>query len=419
MKRGFGKGFASGILVAALTVGLGVSALAATRTITVDDNIRVTLNGAVFSPKNEQGKEVPLFSYNGTTYAPVRAICEAAGMKVEFDSASYTAVLTTQEQYIATDPTASNYITADRAKEIALEHAGISASNAVFVKAGLDWDDGRTVYEVEFYANNTEYDYEIDPASGKVLSYDREWDDFSLAPVVSAGTTGEYISVDKAKQIALDHAGISASSATFVFAKMDWDDGRMQYDVEFYANNIEYDYEIDAVSGSILSYDRDWDNTSQTIPGGSGSTTGASITEARAKEIALNHAGVSVSSATFVYAKPDWDDGRYVYDVEFYAGSIEYDYEIDANTGAILSYDHDWDNTTQTIPAGTDLISADRAKEIALGRAPSGVTVVKCQLERDDGRYIYEIEMRSGRTEYSCDIDAATGTIFDWDVDYD
>ena len=335
MKRGFGKGFASGILVAALTVGLGVSALAATRTITVDDNIRVTLNGAVFSPKNEQGKEVPLFSYNGTTYAPVRAICEAAGMKVEFDSASYTAVLTTQEQYIATDPTASNYITADRAKEIALEHAGISASNAVFVKAGLDWDDGRTVYEVEFYANNTEYDYEIDPASGSILSYDQDWDDFSLAPVVSAGTTGEYISVDKAKQIALDHAGISASSATFVFAKMDWDDGRMQYDVEFYANNIEYDY------------------------------------------------------------------------------------EIDANTGAILSYDHDWDNTTQTIPAGSNLISADRAKEIALGRAPSGVTVVKCQLERDDGRYIYEIEMRSGRTEYSCDIDAATGTIFDWDVDYD
>ena len=45
--------------------------------------------------------------------------------------------------------------------------------------------------------------------------------------------------------------------------------------------------------------------------------------------------------------------------------------------------------------------------------------MVKCELERDDGRYIYEVEMRSGRTEYSCDIDAATGAIFDWDVDYD
>ena len=231
MKRGFGKGFASGILVAALTVGLGVSALAATRTITVDDNIQVTLNGAVFSPKNEQGKEVPLFSYNGTTYAPVRAICEAAGMKVEFDSASYTAVLTTQDQYIATEPTASNYITADRAKEIALEHAGISASNAVFVKAGLDWDDGRVTYEVEFYANNTEYDYEIDPASGKVLSYDREWDDFSLTQPSNPGETTAAITADKAKEIALSDAGLTSGQVTFVYAELDRDDGRLVYDV--------------------------------------------------------------------------------------------------------------------------------------------------------------------------------------------
>ena len=41
------------------------------------------------------------------------------------------------------------------------------------------------------------------------------------------------------------------------------------------------------------------------------------------------------------------------------------------------------------------------------------------ELERDDGRYLYEIEMRSGRTEYSCDVDASTGAIYDWDVDYD
>ena len=110
MKKGFGKGFCSGILVAALTVGLGVSAMAASRTITVDDNIRITLNGAVFSPKDAKGRDVPLFSYNGTTYAPVRAICEAAGLKVDFDSANYTAVLTTPDRYIASTPSASNYL---------------------------------------------------------------------------------------------------------------------------------------------------------------------------------------------------------------------------------------------------------------------------------------------------------------------
>ena len=418
MKRGFGKGFASGILVAALTVGLGVSALAATRTITVDDNIRVTLNGAVFSPKNEQGKEVPLFSYNGTTYAPVRAICEAAGMKVEFDSASYTAVLTTQDQYIATEPTASNYITADRAKEIALEHAGISASNAVFVKAGLDWDDGRVTYEVEFYANNTEYDYEIDPASGKVLSYDREWDDFSLTRPSNPGETTAAITADKAKEIALSDAGLTSGQVTFIRAHLDWDDGRRVYDVEFYnsANYTEYDYEIDANTGAILSKDFDAEYYNRPSTGGTGT---AAITADKAKEIALSDAGLTSGQVTFVYAELDRDDGRLVYDVEFYTADYkEYDYEIDAGTGAILSKDFDAENYNRP-STPSNLISADRAKEIALGRAPSGVTVVKCELERDDGRYIYEVEMRSGHTEYSCDIDAATGTIFDWDVDYD
>ena len=131
MKKGFGKGFCSGILVAALTVGLGVSAMAASRTITVDDNIRITLNGAVFSPKDAKGRDVPLFSYNGTTYAPVRAICEAAGLKVDFDSANYTAVLTTPDRYIASTPSASNYISVDKAKEIALAYAsGIGAGRA-------------------------------------------------------------------------------------------------------------------------------------------------------------------------------------------------------------------------------------------------------------------------------------------------
>ena len=54
---------------------------------------------------------------------------------------------------------------------------------------------------------------------------------------------------------------------------------------------------------------------------------------------------------------------------------------------------------------------------ISLAKAPAGVTVVKCKLDRDDGRYVYEVEMRSGRTEYDCEINAVTGVILDWEVD--
>ena len=172
MKKGFGKGFCSGILVAALTVGLGVSAMAASRTITVDDNIRITLNGAVFSPKDAKGRDVPLFSYNGTTYAPVRAICEAAGLKVDFDSANYTAVLTTPDRYIASTPSASNYISVDKAKEIALNHAGVKAADAIFVKAGLDWDDGRYIYEIKMVSGTMEYECDINAATGVITGWD-------------------------------------------------------------------------------------------------------------------------------------------------------------------------------------------------------------------------------------------------------
>ena len=114
----------------------------------------------------------------------------------------------------------------------------------------------------------------------------------------------------------------------------DWDDGRVIYEVEFFAGNREYDYEIDAYSGAIISkdYDAEYYTPSQ---------SGSYIGEARAKEIALNQAGVSASSASFIKCKLDIDDGRAVYDIEFRSGWIEYEAEIDAYTGAILDWDID------------------------------------------------------------------------------
>ena len=138
---------------------------------------------------------------------------------------------------------------------------------------------------------------------------------------------------------------------------------------------------------------------------------------------------MKAADAIFVKAGLDWDDGRTEYEVEFYAGNTEYDYSIDATTGAIRSYDHDWDdfslwnpgnNAANPSTPGTstnNLISEAKAKEIALAKAPSGTSVVRCHLDWDDGRYIYEIKMVSGTMEYECDINAATGVITDWDVD--
>ena len=76
----------------------------------------------------------------------------------------------------------------------------------------------------------------------------------------SGGTSSSTaIGVEKAKTIALNDAGLSASQVTFTKAQTDWDDGRMEYDVEFRSGGIEYEYEIDAYSGAILSRDVDRD----------------------------------------------------------------------------------------------------------------------------------------------------------------
>ena len=258
MKHGFGRGFFSGVLAAALVVGLGVSALAASRTITVDDDIRITLNGARFLPKDASGKSVPLFSYNGTTYAPVRAICEAAGLQVDYDSASYTAVVTTADAAAAARPDTSGYLSSDRAKEIALNDAGVAAADAVFLKVRLDWDDGRAEYDLEFYAGSTEYDYEIDALSGAIRSSDRDCDDFDL-PSSGAGGAGSeaVITADRAKQIALDRA---PAGVTVVKCKLDRDDGRLVYEIELRGNSVEYECDVNAVTGVILDWEVDYDD---------------------------------------------------------------------------------------------------------------------------------------------------------------
>lgn len=260
------QGFLSGFLAAILLLALGSAALAVTHTIEINDGIKVTINGAYFSPKDAQGKEVPLFTYNGTTYAPVRALCEAAGMRVDYDSASRTARITTGDRVLTTDPNAGSYITADRAKEIALNHAGVKAADAVFLLASLDREDGRVCYEVEFYSGSTEYDYDIDAVTGAILSFDHELDRYTLptgtqkpsstpapsAPASSDGLIGEA----KAREIAQSRA----PDAQIVKCKLDRDDGQYIYEIELRQGRTEYECEINAATGAVLKWEADYDD---------------------------------------------------------------------------------------------------------------------------------------------------------------
>lgn len=149
-------------------------------------------------------------------------------------------------------------ITEAAAKEIALKHAGLTESEVTFIKAKLDYDDGRTEYDIEFYVGNKEYDYEIDAYTGEIRSYDYDIESYTAQSAQSSNSS--YITVDEAKTIALNKAGLSASEVTFTKAKLDYDDGQTVYEIEFHVGRVEHEFEINAVTGDIMEYDVDYDD---------------------------------------------------------------------------------------------------------------------------------------------------------------
>ena len=129
-------------------------------------------------------------------------------------------------------------ISADKAKKIALGDAKLSEKDVTFVKVELEFEDNRLVYDVEFYSGNVEYDYDIDAVSGAIVSADRDIENYVIPAQPSAEAQASEISVEKAKQIALSHAGVG--SARFTKAKIDYENGVKVYEIEFKVGNMEY-----------------------------------------------------------------------------------------------------------------------------------------------------------------------------------
>ena len=149
-------------------------------------------------------------------------------------------------------------ISADRAKEIALNHAGLSAEDAVFVRAEKDRDNGRTVYEVEFYSkDNKEFDYDIDAETGEIVSFDQDAENYLPPSKDSSQMTSqqtEQITEAKAKEIALAKVPGATDAHIRQFRK-EFDDGREEYEGKIIYNNTEYDFEINAQTGEIITWE--------------------------------------------------------------------------------------------------------------------------------------------------------------------
>ena len=144
---------------------------------------------------------------------------------------------------------AADMITIDEAKQIAFDHAGVTADQVLFTKAYLDRDDGRTVYDIEFYAGPTEYDFDIDAYTGEITEFETENKNRDFAV--------ENITEDEAKLIAAAYANMKVDDVTFVKCRLDEEDGRTVFEMEFVVDGKEYEFDIDAATGAISEFDVD------------------------------------------------------------------------------------------------------------------------------------------------------------------
>lgn len=269
-------------------------------------------------------------------------------------------------------------------------------------------------------------------------------------PAVSqaqASTQSTLLSLAEARKIALTHAGESEDNVSFTQTELVQNEaGVSEYSVVMNSSAYTYTYKIDAYSGKILNssaveigaapivassevVSQASAVTSQAPAAASqapvaaatsapaGNATTGDIGAEKAKQIALDHAGVQAANVVFVKVQKDYEHGYFKYEVEFYSGNTEYDYDIHGTTGAVLSYDYDAENYAP-VQQGSGDIGLASAKQIALGRV-SGATDnnIRIYKEYDDGRFVYEGEIIYNATEYEFKIDASTGTVLEWEAE--
>lgn len=216
------------------------------------------------------------------------------------------------------------------ALEAAANYAGLTTADVADADVDPELDETPAHYEVELEVpGHGELEYRVDAYTGQVLSGPANVQ--PSTPANPANPSGD-IGLEAAKNAALKHAGLS--SAAFTKAERDYDDGRWEYELEFHTDSAAYEVTVDAISGSVLDYEKENLRSSST------SDIGAQA----AKSAALRHAGLSESQVRELQVEWDNENGRAVYEVEFKSGGMEYEYVIDAATGSVLEHQAERDD---------------------------------------------------------------------------
>lgn len=279
--------------------------------------------------------------------------------------------------------------------------------------------------------------------------------------VTGSASRKAYIGEAAAESIAYAAANVKKEQVTKTECKLDLDDGVLAYEVEFEAGGSEYECDINALTGEVLSCKSEKEDENEagepeiTVP-----DTIVFKTKEEIKDSILKKNGFTASDCRNFEIELDYEDGIAKYEVEFICGETEYDYEVNAVSGKILSYSfkniptqpavaertsaetssEETTAVTSSAPASTiavptsadetkaseakqTMIGEKKAKSIALehaGLSDKKVKVwVKPEIDDDTRQKIYQVEIEYGEYEYEYEIDAYTGDILDFEKEKD
>lgn len=208
-------------------------------------------------------------------------------------------------------------------------------------------------------------------------------------------------SLEKAKQAAKKQV----PSARIIETEMDTDNGTTVYEVALRKGSREYSLTFRASDGKLLEYEWELPNTSYSIQNKKNLTQSAiqkkalkQVKNARVKSIVLKT-----------------DDGLQEYKVTLTKGKRQYKLLYNAKNGTLLEYE--WKLVSSGSSASSK-ISEEKARSIAQAKVP-GASITKFELDNDDGKTVYEVELRKGTYEYEIKIDAKTGKILEFEMDTD
>lgn len=244
-------------------------------------------------------------------------------------------------------------ISMEAAQEVALKAANIAAEDAAISATTLNEVAGTSCYKVEFTSGDYAYAYTVNAETGAVMemssqeknAVDTQAQTEATVPAADSATTQSSaaataqtvtgtVDEEMAQKIALEHAGVKATDATITKSKLDYEGRRQVYEIEWYAGGKKYDYEIAVDTGEILSSAYDEKTSGWSVSNSSNVT----VSEADAKQTALGR--VSGATEKDIYEwKFDYDDGRPEYEGKIIYGGTEYDFTIDASSGAVVEWE--------------------------------------------------------------------------------